>query len=85
MSFQLQKLPQYEGAQGPVLFIIMDGVGLYRGNSDGYPGNAVDIVQPQHLMHLMATARVTREDALGDHHNLFRITSFGTDLRFAET
>jgi len=59
MSFQLQRLSQYEGVHGPLLFIIMDGVGLYRGNSDGYPGNAVDIVQPRHLLHFMAAEKIS--------------------------
>lgn len=28
---------------GPLLLIILDGVGLYRGKSEGYPGNALDL------------------------------------------
>lgn len=28
---------------GPVVLVIMDGVGLYKGRAEGYPGNAVDL------------------------------------------
>jgi len=44
----------------------MDGVGLYRGRSEGYPANAVDLASTPNLDHLMADAQVSLElDAHG--------------------
>jgi len=58
MSFTLQKLPHYSGVKGPLLLVILDGMGLYRGRAEGYPGNAIDIAQPHHLYHLMNTGKI---------------------------
>jgi 2,3-bisphosphoglycerate-independent phosphoglycerate mutase len=53
MNFTLQRLTQYDGVKGPLLLIILDGMGLYRGNDEGYPGNAIDIAQPRNLFDLL--------------------------------
>ena len=34
---------------GPVVLVIMDGVGLYKGRAEGYPGNAVDLADAPFL------------------------------------
>jgi len=66
MNFTLKKLRGYDGVKGPLLLIIMDGIGLYRGEEDGYPGNAVDIASPHNLSSLMDNEKiVTRLKAHG--------------------
>ena len=57
-NFALTPHPDFEGINGPLLLVIMDGVGLYRGRSDGYDGNAVDIASTPNLDRLLATAPV---------------------------
>ena len=51
MSKQLQKLDQFKGVQGPVVTIVMDGVGIAP---DG-PGNAVKSAYTPNLDRLMAS------------------------------
>jgi 2,3-bisphosphoglycerate-independent phosphoglycerate mutase len=58
MRLQLNRLSTYEGVKGPLVLVIMDGVGLYRGKKDGYPGNAVDIAAPSTLCWLMNEERI---------------------------
>ena len=58
MDFKLTRLPNYEGIKGPLLLIIMDGMGLYRGQKDGYPGNAIDIAAPLNLCGLMENEKI---------------------------
>jgi 2,3-bisphosphoglycerate-independent phosphoglycerate mutase len=54
------------GVGGPVLLIILDGVGLYRGQADGYPGNALDLARAPVIKGLLANAPVvTRLQAHG--------------------
>ena len=55
---ELNRLAQYEGVKGPLLLIILDGMGLYRGEKDGYPGNAVDTAAPPTLCRLMREERI---------------------------
>ena len=35
--------PSFPGVEGPVLLVIMDGVGLYRGRTEGCPASALDL------------------------------------------
>jgi len=66
MQFKLNRLSDYKGVKGPLLLIIMDGMGLYRGEKDGYPGNAIDIAAPRNLYRLMKSEKiVTRLKAHG--------------------
>ncbi|NLF39976.1 2,3-bisphosphoglycerate-independent phosphoglycerate mutase, partial [bacterium] len=58
MDFTLGKLPNYDGVKGPLVFIILDGMGLYKGRAEGYPGNAIDIAQPPVLQGLMKNERI---------------------------
>ncbi|MDD5722612.1 MAG: 2,3-bisphosphoglycerate-independent phosphoglycerate mutase [Syntrophales bacterium] len=58
MHLELSRLSNYEGVKGPLLLIIMDGVGLYRGEKDGYPGNAVEIAAPRNLCRLMEHEKI---------------------------
>jgi 2,3-bisphosphoglycerate-independent phosphoglycerate mutase len=44
---------------GPLLLVILDGVGLYRGRAEGYEGNAFDLGVTPNLDRLLATAPVT--------------------------
>ena len=55
MSLSLPRLPV---SVERVLLVIMDGVGLYKGRAEGYPGNAVDLAEAPHLKGLLATAPV---------------------------
>jgi len=58
----LEKLKRLPGSsfQGnrPLLLVIMDGVGLYRGQKEGYPGNAFDQAQTPVLDELMEKSPV---------------------------
>lgn len=36
-------------ATGPIVLVVMDGVGLYRGAAAGYPGNALDLARAPFL------------------------------------
>jgi len=58
MGFDLATLQNYPGVKGPLLFVILDGVGLYRGAADGFPGNAVDCAQPPTLLGLLKNERI---------------------------
>ena len=58
MQLKLSRLSRYEGVKGPLLLVIMDGVGLFRGKKDGYPGNAVEIAAPQILCRLMQEEKI---------------------------
>lgn len=58
MNFELKKLSHYAGIKGPLLFVIMDGIGLYRGRDAGYPGNAFDIAEPKNLLRLLADEKI---------------------------
>ncbi len=58
MSFELARLKDYTGVKGPLLLVILDGMGLYRGRAEGYPGNAIDIAEPQNLYRLMNTEKI---------------------------
>ncbi len=57
-EFALDRHPAFGGVSGPLLLVIMDGVGLYRGRAEGYEGNAFDLAQTPVLDRLMATAPV---------------------------
>ncbi|MFN3603432.1 MAG: 2,3-bisphosphoglycerate-independent phosphoglycerate mutase [Leptonema sp. (in: bacteria)] len=39
-------------AKGPVVLVILDGVGLYKGKKEGYPGNSVDLANADFLKSL---------------------------------
>jgi 2,3-bisphosphoglycerate-independent phosphoglycerate mutase len=58
MDFTLKKKGTYGGVTGPLLLIILDGMGLYRGEKDGYPGNAIDMAQPENLNHLLEHEKI---------------------------
>lgn len=57
-DFTLEKNPVFSGVEGPLLLVIMDGVGLYRGQAEGYEGNAVDQARTPNLDRLMDKAPV---------------------------
>ena len=58
MSFELKKLSNYTGVNGPLLFVIMDGVGIYKGEAEGYPGNAFEKAHPEHILSLLKNERI---------------------------
>jgi 2,3-bisphosphoglycerate-independent phosphoglycerate mutase len=58
-DFTLEKNPHFAGVPGPLLLVILDGVGLYRGRSEGYPANALDLADTPNLDRLMASAPVS--------------------------
>jgi len=49
----------YVGVQGPLVLVILDGVGLYKGRAEGYHANAFDIASTPNLDRLLATAPVS--------------------------
>ena len=55
-DFILNKLP--EKISGPLLMIIMDGVGLFKGRSEGYPGNALDLADAPIIKKLLENEKV---------------------------
>jgi 2,3-bisphosphoglycerate-independent phosphoglycerate mutase len=57
-DFKLEPHPQFPGIEGPLVLVILDGVGLYRGRAEGYPANAFDLASTPHLDRLFATAPV---------------------------
>ncbi len=58
MNFTLEKQTGYQGVQGPLLLIILDGMGIYRGRAEGYPGNAFEIAAPPALLQLLNSERI---------------------------
>ena len=58
MNFNLEKLPNYSGVKGPLLLIILDGLGIFKKNADGYPGNAIDIAQPKNITKLLENEKI---------------------------
>jgi 2,3-bisphosphoglycerate-independent phosphoglycerate mutase len=61
MSFELKRMQGYPGVPGPLVMIIMDGVGIFRGEQDGYPGNAVDRAAPANLYRLLETEKIVMQ------------------------
>jgi 2,3-bisphosphoglycerate-independent phosphoglycerate mutase len=57
-TFRLRANADFAGVPGPLVLVILDGVGLYRGQRDGYPANAVDLAATPNLDRLMETAVV---------------------------
>ncbi len=57
-DFKLQPLTDGDGVPGPLVLVILDGVGLYRGREEGYPANAFDLADTPNLDKMMATAPV---------------------------
>jgi 2,3-bisphosphoglycerate-independent phosphoglycerate mutase len=55
----LRPHPECDGVDGPVLLVILDGVGLYRGRSEGYDGNAFDQARTPNLDRLLGSAAVS--------------------------
>jgi len=52
-------LNKTKGISGPLLFIIMDGVGIYDGMEQGYPGNAFDLANAHVIKSLIKNAPVS--------------------------
>jgi 2,3-bisphosphoglycerate-independent phosphoglycerate mutase len=55
-EFNLTAHPRFGGVPGQLLLVILDGVGLYRGRSEGYDGNAFDIAATPVLDRLFSEA-----------------------------
>jgi 2,3-bisphosphoglycerate-independent phosphoglycerate mutase len=65
-DFTLAPHSGFAGVPGPLVLVIMDGVGLYRGLADGYDGNAFDQAATPVLDRLLVEAPViTRLKAHG--------------------
>jgi len=58
MNFNLEKLPNYNGVKGPLLLVILDGLGIFKKNAEGYPGNAIDIAQPKNITKLLENEKI---------------------------
>ncbi len=57
-ELKLTPNPDFPGVPGPLVLVILDGVGLYRGRSAGYEGNAFDLADTPNLDRLFAEAPV---------------------------
>jgi 2,3-bisphosphoglycerate-independent phosphoglycerate mutase len=57
-NLDLEREPSYAGVPGPLVLVILDGVGLYRGRDEGYEANAFDLASTPVLDRLAATAPV---------------------------
>jgi len=60
-NFKLEKSNEFKGVDGSLLFVIMDGVGLYRGQAEGYEGNAFDQANTPNIDRLMKEAAVSMQ------------------------
>jgi 2,3-bisphosphoglycerate-independent phosphoglycerate mutase len=60
-EFKLSGNSRFGGVPGQLLLVILDGVGLYRGASEGYDGNAFDIAATPNLDRLFSEAPVFLE------------------------
>jgi 2,3-bisphosphoglycerate-independent phosphoglycerate mutase len=60
-EFDLQRTPDFGGVPGQLVLVILDGVGLYRGQPEGYQGNAFDLANTPNLDRLFAEAPVYLE------------------------
>ena len=58
--FLLRTVPECERSR-PLLLVIMDGVGLYRGLAEGYPANAVDRAATPNLDRIFTDSKVFLE------------------------
>jgi len=57
-EFVLDHDPTYSGIPGPLVLVILDGVGLYRGRAEGYEANAFDLASTPVLDRLWSAAPV---------------------------
>jgi 2,3-bisphosphoglycerate-independent phosphoglycerate mutase len=57
-DFTLARHPLFAGIDGPLVLVILDGVGLYRGRAEGYPANAFDLASTPELDRLFAATPV---------------------------
>jgi 2,3-bisphosphoglycerate-independent phosphoglycerate mutase len=57
-DFRLARHPLFAGIDGPLVLVILDGVGLYRGRAEGYPANAFDLASTPELDRLFAATPV---------------------------
>jgi 2,3-bisphosphoglycerate-independent phosphoglycerate mutase len=53
MGFSLKKLPNFQGRSGPLLFVIMDGIGIGKNDK----GNAFFLAQPSNINKWVAEAQ----------------------------
>ena len=60
-ALKLDTSSRFDGIPGQLLLVILDGVGLYRGQADGYDGNAFDRASTPNLDRLMRDAPVFRQ------------------------
>ena len=55
---RLSPHPAFGGIAGQLLFVILDGVGLYRGREDGYEGNAFDLANTPNLDRMLRNSEI---------------------------
>ncbi|MCB1166805.1 MAG: 2,3-bisphosphoglycerate-independent phosphoglycerate mutase, partial [Leptospiraceae bacterium] len=48
-----------KGIKGPVVLVIMDGVGIHAGKNEGYPGNALDLANAPTIKGLIQNAPIS--------------------------
>jgi 2,3-bisphosphoglycerate-independent phosphoglycerate mutase len=57
-DFRLERQPGYGGVPGQLVLVILDGVGLYRGRTEGYDANAFDLADTPNLDRMFDMAPV---------------------------
>ncbi len=57
-QFHLDQSPFFPGISGPLVLVILDGVGLYRGTGEGYDANAFELARTPVLDRLLREAAV---------------------------
>ncbi len=60
-EFTLARHPDFRGIKGPLVLVILDGVGLYRGRAEGYEANAFDRARTPNLDRLFESAPISVE------------------------
>ncbi len=64
-DFKLLPHPDFEGVKKPLVLMILDGVGMYRGEAQGYGGNAFDKARTPVLDALLGGRLTTKLKAHG--------------------
>lgn len=58
MDYSLVRSKAYTGVPGPLVLVVLDGMGLYKSAAQGYPGNAIDQARTPLLDRLMVRSQI---------------------------
>lgn len=65
------------GISGPLLLVVLDGFGIYKGAKDGYPGNAIDLADAPFIKELLSGDAPTVSTQLKAHGKAMGLPSDG--------